>query len=69
MEHLLGANQLVDQLVCTRRSESLAYVVERAFGVLGLDWRDHGDEEPSLLRPSEILISRDEPKPMASATG
>lgn len=69
MQRLLRADKLVDQLVCTGRSESLAYVVERAFTLMGLNWRDHVDEDPSLLRPSEILISRGDPKPMAIATG
>jgi GDPmannose 4,6-dehydratase len=69
MQRLLRADKLVDQLVCTGRSESLAYVVERAFSIMGLDWHDHVDEDPSLLRPSEILISRGDPEPMAIATG
>ena len=69
MQLLLRADVLDDQLVCTGRSESLAYVVERAFALLGLDWQNHVNEDASLLRPSEILISRGDPEQMAAATG
>ncbi|MCC7252925.1 GDP-mannose 4,6-dehydratase, partial [Hyphomicrobium sp.] len=31
--------------------------VAAAFGVVGIDWRDHVDFDPSLRRPSEIVHS------------
>jgi len=37
------------------------FVVE-AFACAGLDWRDHVVTDPSLLRPSEIMVSRANPR-------
>jgi GDPmannose 4,6-dehydratase len=34
-----------------------------------LDWRDHVETDPSLLRPSEIMVSRANPEKLAKMLG
>jgi GDPmannose 4,6-dehydratase len=43
-----------DFVVATGQEHSLQEFVERAFGTLDLDWRDHVDVDESLFRPSDI---------------
>ncbi|RAU21810.1 GDP-mannose 4,6-dehydratase [Paramagnetospirillum kuznetsovii] len=43
MHLMLRREQAEDFIIATGRSAPLAYLVERAFAVLGLDWRDHVD--------------------------
>jgi GDPmannose 4,6-dehydratase len=50
-----------DFVIATGVNHSLAEFTERAFSVVGLDWRDHTDIDPGLLRPSEIDVSTGNP--------
>ena len=43
-----------DYVVATGESHSVRELVELAFGCVGLDWRDHVREDPTLLRPAEV---------------
>lgn len=47
-----------DYIICSGESHSLEEFVETAFDLAGLDWRQHVTRNKSLLRPSEISISR-----------
>ena len=69
MQLLLRADTLSDQLICTGRMVSLRYVVEQAFARVGLDWQEHVDLQPSLLRPADIRESVGDPEPMARLHG
>ncbi|MAR51864.1 MAG: GDP-mannose 4,6-dehydratase [Propionibacteriaceae bacterium] len=69
MQLLLRAKHLSDQLICTGRMVSLRYFVEQAFSRVGLNWQEHVELQPALLRPSEILQSVGDPEPMAVHTG
>ena len=64
MQLILRADLLEDQVICTGRSETLEYFVERVFAELNLHWQDHVDLVASLRRPSEILLSVGNPEPM-----
>ena len=64
MQLILRADPLEDQVICTGRSETLEYFVERVFAELNLQWQDHVDLVASLRRPSEILLSVGNPEPM-----
>ena len=44
-----------DFVIATGREYSLEAFVEGAFTHLGLDWRQHVDSDPALLRPTDIL--------------
>ena len=51
-----------DFVIATGVTSSLREFVAEAFAACGLDWQDHVDENPALLRPSEIMISRANPE-------
>ena len=69
MQMLLRANTLSDQIICTGRMVTLRYFVERAFTSVGLDWQNHVDVQPSLVRPADIRDSVGDPEPMARLYG
>jgi len=50
-----------DYVIATGQTNTLEGLVAEAFSQLGLDWRQHVSTDPSLLRPSEIMISRGNP--------
>jgi len=43
-----------DYVIATGQKHTVRQVVEEAFGYVGLDWRDHVEVDPSLLRPAEV---------------
>lgn len=51
-----------DFVIATGESHSLEEFVETAFAQVGLDWRDHVVIDPALFRPTEIAISRGNPR-------
>lgn len=61
MWKMLQQKTAEDFVIATGRTESLEYFVARAFSVYGLNWRDYVQTEPSLLRPSDIRLSRADP--------
>lgn len=69
MQLLVRVDTPSDQLICTGRMVSLRYFVEQVFARLGLNWRDHVDLEPGLLRPTDIRESVGDPEPFAEQTG
>ena len=46
-----------DFVIATGVAHSLADLANLAFREAGLDWRDHIDRDPDLVRPSEIAVS------------
>ncbi|NJO53445.1 MAG: GDP-mannose 4,6-dehydratase [Bacteroidales bacterium] len=55
---MMQADRPDDFVVATGASHSLATFVEAVFAEVGLDWRDHVDHDPALMRPSDIACSR-----------
>ena len=43
-----------DYVIGTGVSRSVGDLVELAFGLVGLDWRDHVDLDPAQVRPTEV---------------
>ncbi|HXJ37067.1 MAG TPA: GDP-mannose 4,6-dehydratase [Candidatus Eisenbacteria bacterium] len=43
-----------DYVVATGETHAVRELVEVAFGVVGLDWRDYVREDPAFLRPAEV---------------
>lgn len=62
MWRLLQQETPTDYVIATGETNTLEHFVAEAFTQLGLDWRDHVATDPSLLRPSEIMISRGNPE-------
>lgn len=58
-----------DYVIATGESNTLEHFVAEAFACLGLDWREHVVSDPSLLRPSEIMVSRGNPEKAATELG
>lgn len=50
-----------DYVIATGETNTLENFVAETFTQLGLDWREHVSTDPSLLRPSEIMVSRGNP--------
>jgi GDPmannose 4,6-dehydratase len=55
---MLQLNQPEDFVIATGETNTLEDFVAAVFQELGLDWREHVISDPSLLRPSEIMVSR-----------
>lgn len=69
MQLVLRAEPLRDEVICTGRSVTLEYFVDRTFRSLGLAWQDHVEARAELRRPDEILRSSGDPEPMAAHHG
>jgi GDPmannose 4,6-dehydratase len=50
-----------DYVIATGRTHRLEDFVSMAFSQLGLDWREHVETDPALMRPTDILVSRANP--------
>lgn len=58
---MLQQDQPEDFVIATGATNTLEDFVAMVFQTLGLDWRRHVISDPSLLRPSEIMVSRGNP--------
>ena len=61
MWRILQQDNPEDYVIATGQTNTLEQFVVATFQALNLDWRDHVSTAPSLLRPSEIMISRGNP--------
>ena len=50
-----------DYIVATGQTHSLEEMVETVFSQLGLNWHDHVETNPDLLRPTDIKSSYADP--------
>ena len=51
-----------DFVIATGETHSLEEFADTAFAQVGLDWREHVVIDPDLFRPTEIAISRGNPR-------
>jgi len=51
-----------DYVIATGETNTLEEFVAETFSQVGLDWKEHVATDPSLLRPSEIMVSRGNPE-------
>jgi len=61
MWSMLQQDAPCDYVIATGETNTLEDFVAETFTQLGLEWREHVTTDPSLLRPSEIMISRGNP--------
>ncbi len=61
MWRMLQQPRATDYVIATGITSSLQEFVAAAFAAVGLDWRDHVESDPSLLRPSDLRVSRADP--------
>ena len=50
-----------DYVIATGESHSLESFVDKAFSCVGLNWQDHVISDPTLLRPTDLAVSRGNP--------
>jgi GDPmannose 4,6-dehydratase len=58
---MLQQDQADDYIVATGKTYSLEEMVKTVFSSLGLNWQDHVELNPELLRPTDIKISLADP--------
>ncbi len=58
-----------DYVIATGETHRLEEFVDLAFREVGLAWRDHVTSDPSLLRPTDILVGRADPSRAARELG
>lgn len=58
---MLQQNEPDDYVIATGESSKLADFVATAFASVGLNWQDHVISDRSLLRPTDLAISRGNP--------
>ena len=51
---MLQQDEPDDYVVATGQKHSVRDLVEQAFSYVGLDWHDHVEVDPNLLRPAEV---------------
>ena len=61
MWRILQHEQPDDFLIATGETNTLKDFIAEAFQSVGLDWQEHVVSDPSLLRPSEIIVSKGNP--------
>jgi GDPmannose 4,6-dehydratase len=61
MWRMLQCEQPGDFVVASGVAHTLEEFLAAAFLEVGLDWRDHVDYDPSLVRSSEIMYSLGDP--------
>jgi GDPmannose 4,6-dehydratase len=69
MWRMLQQDSPEDHVIATGETNTLEDFVAATFAQLGLDWRKHVSTDPSLLRPSEIMVSRGNPDRAATVLG
>ena len=58
---MLQQDKADDYVVATGQSYSLEELVAQAFNCVGLNWQDHVITDPSLLRPTDLAVSKGNP--------
>lgn len=58
MWRMMQLDTAQDFVIATGETHPLADFVREVFTSLDLDWNDHVDTDPSLIRPTELRISR-----------
>lgn len=66
---MLQQDQAGDFVIATGETNTLEDFVAEAFRCAGLEWREHVISDPSLLRPTEIMVSRGNPARAARVLG
>ena len=62
MWRMLQQVKAEDYVIATGETSRLEDFVAEAFRLVGLDWRDHVESDPALLRPTDLKIGRANPE-------
>jgi len=66
---MLQQEKADDYVIATGESNTLQDFVAAVFADQGLDWKVHVISDPTLLRPSEIMVSRGDASKAAKDLG
>jgi GDPmannose 4,6-dehydratase len=66
MWKMLQQSQPEDFVIATGETHPLQDFVAEAFAAVNLDWHNHVDNEPALMRPTDLAVSRSDPSRAAS---
>jgi GDPmannose 4,6-dehydratase len=69
MWRMLQQDVAADFVIATGYSHPLEEFVAQAFALVGRDWKDHVDCDPTLFRPTDIKTSRADPSLAAEILG
>lgn len=69
MARMLEQDEPTDQVVATGTSLTLEAFVWHSFDYFGLDWGQHVESDPALMRPNELRVSRGDPSGAAATLG
>ena len=69
MWRILQQDDPDDYVIATGETNTLEEFIAEAFSCVGLDWREHVITDLTLLRPSEIMVSRANPDKGAELLG
>lgn len=69
MWRILQIDHPDDFVIATGRAHALREFVAAAFAANGLDWREHVESDPALMRPSDIAHSVGDPGKAARVLG
>ena len=58
---ILQQDEPDDYVIGTGETNSLKDFVKTVFSILGLNWEDHVDLNPELLRPTDIMVNKANP--------
>lgn len=62
MWRMLQQDRAEDYVIATGQTSRLEDFVAETFSQVGLDWRDHVESDPTLLRPTDLKIGRANPE-------
>jgi GDPmannose 4,6-dehydratase len=69
MWRMMQLGHAEDLVIATGVTHSLSEFVDCAFRANGLDWREHVDSNPLLMRPTDVRVSRANPSKAAALLG
>lgn len=69
MWRMLQMDMPDDYVIATGRTTSLEYFTAEVFRQFGLNWKEHVESDPALLRPSDILVGRADPSKARTVLG
>jgi len=69
MWKMLQQNTPEDFVIATGETHALQDFIAEAFAAVNLDWRDHVDSDPALMRPADLGVSRADPTLAARKLG
>jgi len=69
MWRMLQQPEPCDFVIATGETHSLEEFVAEAFTCVGLDWKDHVEQDPTILRPLDLRVGRADPSKAAVELG